>query len=118
MDQDYLISNSTYNILRRVVTIILPGLAILYAALSAVWEELPNSEAVVVTLAVLALLGGLLLSLSAKSWRISRNKYDGELITVGNDPDTGLPSLQLNITRDPSELTEKSTVYLRSIDQR
>ena len=117
MEQDHLISNKSYDLLKRVVTIILPGLATLYAALAAVWG-FSNSEAVVATFAAVATFGGVLLNFSTRSWNESDAKYDGELITVGNDPDTGLPDLQLNVTSDVNTLTEKRTIRLRSIDER
>jgi hypothetical protein len=117
MNQDHLISNSTYNFLKRVVTVVLPATATLYAALAAVWG-LPNPEAVVATLAALATFGGVLLNVSTTSWNNSDAKYDGELITVGNDPDTGLPELQLNITSDVDALATKRTIRLKAIDER
>lgn len=116
-EQDYLISNQTYDLLKKIVTVVLPALATLYASLSLVWG-LPNSEAVVATFAALATFGGVLLSVSTKSWNSSEGKYDGELLTVGNDPDTGLPNLQLNINTDPNKLASKSTIRLKSIDER
>lgn len=116
-EKDYLISNQTYDLLKRIVTVVLPALATLYASLSLIWG-LPNSEAVVATLAALATFGGVLLSVSTKSWNNSEGKYDGELITVGNDPDTGMPHLQLNVNTDPNELAAKRTVRLKSIDER
>lgn len=117
MNRDYLISNSTYDLLKRVVTLILPLLAALYAVLTDV-RDLSYERAVLGTLAALAALGGVVMSISTKSWNESRSRYDGELTIVENDPDTGLPSLQLTITRDPVELAQKRTVYLRSNDRR
>lgn len=116
-DQDYLISNGAYDVLKRIVTLGLPALATLYASLAALWD-FPNPEAVVGTFAALATFGGVLLTISTKSWNNSEGKYDGELITTGNDPDTGIPSLELNVTKDPNEFVNKRTIRLRSIDAR
>jgi len=116
-DRDYLISNKTYNLLKKVVTLVLPAAATLYAALAAVWE-LPNPEAVVATFAAVATFCGVLLNVSGSSWDNSDSKYDGELITTGEDPDTGLPNLQLVVSTDPNILAEKRTVRLKSIDRR
>lgn len=116
-EQDHLISNQLYDVLKAVVTVVLPALATLYVALSAVWD-LPEPEAVVATLAAVATFLGVLLGISTKSWNNSEAKYDGELVTSGNDPDTGNPDLQLVIKRDPSELAEKRTVRLKSVDKR
>lgn len=117
MEQDYLISNKTYDLLNKVVTLVLPGLATLYAALAVAWD-LPNAEAVVATLAALAVFGGVLLKVANNSWEQSEAKFDGELITAGNDPDTGIPNLALNISTDPRELAGKDVVLLKSVDQR
>jgi hypothetical protein len=113
---DHLLSNKTYDFLKKVVTLMLPALATLYASLAIVWG-LPNSEAVVATLAALATFGGVLLRVSTTSWDNSDGKYDGELITVGYDVDTGLPDLQLNVTSDVHNLNKKRTIRLRSIDE-
>lgn len=117
MEQDYLVSNKTYDLLKKIVTLGLPATATLYAALAAVWG-LPNPEAVVATFAALTTFGGVVLTISTKSYDNSDAKYDGELITAGNDPDTGLPNLQLKVTTDPAELADKQTVLLKSIDER
>jgi hypothetical protein len=116
-EQDHLISNEKYDLLKKVVTLVLPGLATLYLALAGLWD-LSNPEAVAGTLAALATFGGVLLKFSEKSWNASDTKFDGELITVGNDPDTGLPNLQLNVSTNPEELAARNSVLLRSIDQR
>lgn len=117
MNQDYLLSNQTYDLLRRIVTILLPSMTTLYAVSEAVWDP-PNPVAVLGTLGALALLGGLLMAISTKSWDNSVGKYDGTLTIVGDDPDTGLPNLRLNVLKDPMKLTNNKTLYYMSIDER
>jgi len=117
MEQDYLISNKTYDLLNRFVTLVLPATATLYAALGAIWG-LPNPEAVVATFAAVATFGGVLIRFSNKSWNESDAKFDGELVASGTDPDTGLPNLQLTVTTDPNELADMDTILLKSIDNR
>lgn len=117
MEQDHLISNSTYDRLKKFVTVVLPAFATLYAGLAQIWS-LANSEGVVATCALVATFGGVLLSLSTKSWNNSEAKYDGELIIVENDPDTTIPTLQLIVKRDLNELANKTTVRFKSIDER
>jgi hypothetical protein len=116
MEQDHLISNGTYDLLKKVVTIVLPAFATLYAALSQAWG-FPNSEAVVATCAAVATFGGVLLSVSTKSWNKSEAKYDGEITITGVDEITGHPDLALNITTDPNELFSKRTVRFRPINE-
>lgn len=117
MNADYLISNQTYRFLKLVVTIVLPGLGALYANLTAVWDA-PNPVPVLGALATLALLGGLLMAASNATWNKSESKYDGELITTGNDPDTGIPELALNITTDPRMFAAKDSILFKSVDSR
>lgn len=116
-ERDYLLSNRTYDSLKRLVTLYLPALAVLYAIGSMLWD-LPRTEAVVVTLAVLATLGGFVLNSSSKSWELSDGKYDGDLVITGDDPDTTMPNIALNIRTDPNELMDQNMVRLKSIDLR
>lgn len=116
MNQDYLISNKTYDVLKRVVTIVLPGLAVLYLTLADLWD-LTNPEAVAGTLTALAVFGGVLIKVADQSWDNSEDKYDGDLVTKGPDPDTGIPHLALSIKVDPNTLAAKDTVRLKSIDK-
>jgi hypothetical protein len=117
MEQDYLISNKTYDVLKRFVTLVMPATATLYAALAALWD-LPNPEAVVGTIVALTTFCGVLLAFSSNSWNNSEGKYDGEIVVGSEDEVTGNPDIQLTVTRDPAELAEKRTVRLRSIDAR
>lgn len=117
MEQDHLLSNNVYNKLKPFVQIVLPAIATLYFTLAQIWN-LPNPEGVVATIAALTTFLGVILGLSTKSWNNSDSKYDGELVTTGVDPDTGIPDLQLNVTSDPNALASKRTIRLRSIDQR
>jgi hypothetical protein len=114
MEQDYLISNKVYNILKWVVMIFLPAFATLYITLAQVWD-FPNPDDVVTTCAALATFLGILIGVGTRSWNNSEGKYDGELAITGQDPDTGNPDLSLKITRDPNELAAKRTIRLKSI---
>jgi hypothetical protein len=117
MERDYLLDSKTYNLIKNVVTIVLPTFATLYAALSVVMNFV-NPEVVVVASAVFAMFGGILLKISEKSWNKSNSKYDGELITTGNDADTGLPDLKLNLRASPEGFVDRKTIRLKSIDER
>lgn len=100
--------------IKRIVTIVLPGLGALYALLWVVWDA-PNPVAVLGTLAALTFCGGLLMATSTER---KADDYDGVLTTVGEDPDTGLPHLELNITGDPTQLVNKDTLLIKSVDGR
>jgi len=116
MEQDYLISNKQYDLLKRTVTIGLPGVATLYAALAALWNW-SNTDAVLGTLVAITTFGGVVMRFATNSYDNSDGKYDGQLVTTGYDPDTGIPNLQLDISGDPNELVAKSEIVLRSIDE-
>lgn len=111
-----MISNKTYDMLKQVVTVVLPAAAALYVTLAALWD-LPNPEAVAGTLAALATFGGVVMRISTNRWNESEDRYDGQLIMTGYDPDTGIPNLELNIAVNPNDLIEKGTVVLRSVDE-
>lgn len=113
MEQDYLISNKTYDVLTRVVQLVLPALAVLYVSLADLWD-LPNALAVAGTLAALATFGGVLLKFADNSWNNSEGKFDGEVVIGNADPDTGNPDVQLTITGDPNDLPAKDVVRLKS----
>jgi hypothetical protein len=117
MEQDHLISNQAYNVLKPVVTIVMPAVATLYFALAQIWG-LPNPEGVVATITALTTFLGVFLGISTTSWNNSEAKYDGTLTTTGNDPDTGIPDLQMTINKNPDVLAGKRTVRLKMSDQR
>jgi len=73
-----LLSDSSYNFLKRAVTLVLPAVGALYFALAPLWH-LPKSEEVVGTVAALNVFFGVVLSLSAKSYNSSDAKYSGTL---------------------------------------
>lgn len=109
-------SNKTYDNLKTVVTLDLPGLAVLYAVIAVVWD-FEHLQAVVVTLAALAVLGGILLKIVDGSRDRSEAEYDGEIITTGYNADTGIPDLALNIKGDPNRFIEKDILRFKSVDQ-
>lgn len=81
-----LISNGTYDLLKNLVTVILPALGTFYAAVALIWH-LPFSVEVVGTIAALTVLLGAFLKISNKSYQNSDAKYDGELNVDTTDPD-------------------------------
>lgn len=116
MEQDYLMSNKTYDNLKTVVTLDFPLMAVLYAVIALVWD-FEHVQAVVVMLAALALLGGILLKIVDGRRDKSEAEYDGEIITTGYDEDTGHPDLTLNIQVDPNTFIGKDVVRFKPVDQ-
>lgn len=110
-----MVSNKTYDLLKQVVTIVLPALGALYVTLAALWN-LPNPEAVAGTFAALATFGGVVMKITTTKYNNSDERFDGQLVKTGVDPDTGIPNLELSITNNPNDLIAKGTVVLRSLD--
>ena len=70
--------NKTYDILKYIAQIVLPGLGALYAALSPLWG-LPYAEAIVGTIAAVDAFLGALLQISSDKYYKSGKDLDGTL---------------------------------------
>jgi hypothetical protein len=86
--KDALLTNSQYDLLKKIVTLGLPALAALYAGLSKIWNW-PYGEEVVSSIALLTVFLGVILGFSSKSYANSEYKYDGELV-VRDTPGEGV----------------------------
>lgn len=119
MKQDYLISNKTYDFLKRLASLGLPALATLYGAVAIAWHwDDSTAFSVLGTIAAITVFCGVLLKIADNSWNKSESKYDGTVVVGEPDPNTGIPRLELTITRDPSELPAKDMVRLQSYEER
>lgn len=107
------LSGPVYDQLKRVTTVVLPGLSALYFSLAQIWG-LPAAEQVVGTIAALNLFLGLLVSLSSKSFNSDNNTVAGA-INIENDPDTGkkLYTLELAKGMGPEDLDGKNEVRFK-----
>lgn len=79
------LSNYSYDNLKFVALVLLPGLASAYFALAQIWH-LPNAEQVVGTVTVLDTLLGILLRNSSTKYQDPTKVPDGNLV-VGEDED-------------------------------
>lgn len=61
-------SNKFYDVMKYIVTIALPAVAVLYSALAGIWG-FPNAEAVVGTIAAVTVFLGTLLNISSNNYR-------------------------------------------------
>lgn len=109
--RDYLLSDKTYDMLKRLVTLVLPAFATLYWSLAAIWPQIPNADQVVATSAAFATFFGVLLSFGSKSYASSEAKYDGQIVVTQDDDGSKSYSLELN--GDPYELDAKSSVAFK-----
>lgn len=104
------LSNQTYDTLKWVAQLLLPGLATLYFALSSIWG-LPYGEQIVGTITAIDAFLGLLLGLSASAYKASGAGVNGTLQIDPNDPTKAIYRLQLN--EDLSNLANKTSITLK-----
>lgn len=105
-----LFNNSTYNILKKLVQIVIPAVSSLYFGLSQIWG-LPWGEEIVGTLALLATFLGVLLGISTNKYNNSPDAYDGEVVISDSPTGTKLFSLELN--GDPEQIETMDQVRFK-----
>ena len=95
-------SNKTYDILKLIAQIILPGLGTLYFALSQIWG-LPYGEEIVGTIAAIdTFLGGLL--------GYSSKKYEGDGVMIVDDSNPEKTVYRMELNSDIELLADKDSV--------
>lgn len=102
-----LLSNKTYDVLKKIVQIVLPGLAVLYVALAQFWD-LPKPEAVAGSIAALATFLGLVLGASTKTYNNSDVKFDGVLALEDREDGT---VIKLQSVADESLLSKDEVTF-------
>ena len=95
-----LLTNTSYDVLKWIVQIVLPAIGTLYFALASIWG-LPYGEQIIGTITAVSLFGGTLLKLSNKTY-----SGDGTLVV---DPDDN-QSMRLFLDATPEELAEKKSI--------
>jgi hypothetical protein len=95
-----LLGDSTYSVMKKSATIILPALATLYFALAQLWN-FPEPEKVVASITALNTFIGVLVQISKKSYYASGEQYAGE-IQVQDVGDKRVASLVID--GDPEDI--------------
>jgi len=106
------LSGRTYDFLKLVAQIILPGIGALYFALAAIWG-LPNAEEVVGTITAVDVFLGLFLGASSQAYNASDSKYDGTIDVEYREDGTKAASLNLSEIEDPADIDQKSEVTFK-----
>lgn len=109
------LSNGSYDVLRRIVEKVLPGIGVLYTAFAVLWHWGYTTE-VVGSLAALAVFGGLLLSLARSGYQPTESAtdaYDGALV---KDEASGTYRLQLLDTTNAEDLINKKTITFKGLN--
>lgn len=99
------LSNSVYDKLKLLVSIVMPGVATAYLGLDLLWD-LPKENEVVGTIAVLATFLGLFLRRSSAAYG-----GDGDLV-VTTDPTDGEVYLQADLNEHPNAFKNSANVTL------
>lgn len=109
-----MLSNKTYDFLKRLVQVVLPALASLYFGLASIWG-LPAAEQVVGTIAVLTTFLGVTLGISLNTYKASGAEIDGSLVI--SEPIPGKKLFSVEVDEDPNELAKKDKLSLQIVLQ-
>lgn len=108
------LTNRTYDVLKFVALVLLPGLGAAYFGLAQIWH-LPNAEQVVGSTTVLDTFLGLLLKSSSTKYQELEQTPDGDLI-ITDDPDDGQRYMSTAWdSRSFKDLDDKKTVILNVV---
>jgi Putative phage holin Dp-1 len=118
------LSDGQYDLLRRLVQIVIPGLGTLYAAFALLWHWGYIAE-VTGSATALSVFGGLLLK-AARSGYVPESdqtvtaavgSYDGQVAIAGVDPD-GVPIAQIQLTDDAQRnFLTKPVLTIKGFDE-
>lgn len=103
------LSNSTYEALRVLVEVILPGVSAFYMSLTPIWD-LPGSEKVTGTIAAFTVFVGLFVRLARRSYNKSDAQYDGTATLLNQG---GQTALALDLDAHPDDLAGQKKVVLK-----
>ena len=111
-------SSKTYDLLKWIITVVLPAFGALYVTLASLWG-LPAAEAVAGTVAALGTFGGVFLVYKSKAYFADSGPtdaaYDGEMVIAtdeaGEDPNK--PVVMLNLSTSAPDLYDKDSITLK-----
>jgi len=104
-----LLSNSTYDKLKKFNQLVLPAFGTLYVGLAALWG-LPNPQAVAGTTLLLATFIGVVLTVATSTYNKSDEKFDGVMNVVETDDKL---TYQLDLNDGPEGLKQQEQIALR-----
>jgi hypothetical protein len=109
------LSDGIYNVLRQIVEKVFPGLGVLYAGLAVYWHW-SNITEVVGTLSLLAVFGGILLSLARRGYEPLMDEppggYDGKVIE--DVTEEGLPILRVELNpKATTDIMNKPQIVIK-----
>lgn len=105
-----ILTNSTYKTAKGLCLVGFPFVSSTYFALSQFWD-MPGTEGVLGTLAILSFLLGTSLRGSSARYYASSAAYDGEMVLVADGG--GVRTFSLEVNGDPDELAMKSVISFK-----
>jgi hypothetical protein len=105
-----ILSNDAYLFLKKVTLVILPALASLYFGLAAIWD-LPASEQVVGTIALITTFLGVTLQISSKLYSKSTFAHQGDIVV--KEDEGGVSGYVLALNGDPELLKDQESVTFK-----
>lgn len=105
-----IMTNKMYDILKRLVQVILPATSSAYFALAAIYD-LPNPDKIVGTIAVVTTFLGVTLGISTAQYYKSDVPYDGNMVIRSNNVGNKMFSLELN--SDPNDIEGKESISFK-----
>jgi hypothetical protein len=108
--QGYFMNSHVYDILKKMVQIVLPAFGVFYMSIGAAWG-LPGTKQVSDTIIAVCTFIGVLLAVSSRSYNKSDAQYDGALDITQNEDGSKVYSLNLN--DDTSILDSKKNVNFK-----
>ena len=108
-----LLGNTSYDVIKDVVTLGFPAAVTLYAGLAVVWGW-GFSEEVVTTGGLLGVFLGVMLKIASKRYQNLPVEYDGTLIA--NDPNPENETYRLEFENSLPAMANQETVRLKVVD--
>ncbi|MET0787263.1 MAG: phage holin [Paenisporosarcina sp.] len=108
-----MLKETPYNVFKRLVQIWIPAFSSLYFGLSGIWD-LPASEQVVGTCALIATFLGASITVSSNHYEKSGAAYDGQIVVTEAPEGSRMFSLELD--GDPDDIPDKEKVTFKVAD--
>jgi hypothetical protein len=111
-EQDHLLGNQAYDILKWIALILLPALGTLYFAFAQIWG-LDYGPEVVGSIVAFDTFLGAVLQLSTKSYNKSDAKYDGVIDVSETEDGIKQATLQLKRYENPADVVNQKQVLFK-----
>lgn len=106
----FLLSDKLYNLVKKLVQIVLPAFASFYFGLAGIWD-LPEPDKVVGTIALLTTFLGIILGISSAQYTASGKGIDGRLVVQPSESGPVVQAVSYDGTAE--DLAGKKTITLK-----